>query len=1052
MKKSFPDNLKMRSPIPMVPLFLLCFFASSVLCSALYAQTRKSVTGTVTEVDTGMPIVGANIIEKGTSNGVMSDFDGNFKIDISPEAIIEVSVIGFVKQSIKVKNQSKIDVGMETETTGLDEVVIVGYGTQKKGNLTGSVSIVSSEALVDRPVTNAIQALQGTAPGLNITKTSGQPGNENQNIEIRGVTSANGSVPPLLVMDGASMSDLSALQRLNPDDIESVSVLKDAAAASIYGARAAGGVILVTTKTGKKGKMRINYDGRLTVQYPLNVPQRLSLLEEAEYSNLARTNSGSGLEYTDFDLENIRNGVEFVVDPNDPNKYLTYNQKSIRDQVLRNQYLMTSHNLNASGGTEKIKYLFSVGYFDQEGVFKFGPDNYKRWNMRSNVSAEMTKHITFDSKISYASEAKDSPSGSGLFQQVNHARLRYPTFLPDGRLYGGAGSSTNTVYSELTKGGYEDENFGELNGNFTLTAKDFIEGVKLTTVYGRQINRRDFTSFSRTVELWDLDESKPAYYLNRPNSYARSTRERTTENFQFLIDYDLRIAEKHKFHALAGYQWEDYRSSSFNASVSNLVSNDLPTLELAEEGSQKVGEGLVEYANQSFLGRLNYDYDGKYLIEATFRSDESSRLAPGQRVKMFYSASAGWNMHKETWFQDVLPFLSEFKPRFSWGQLGNANGNIIGYYDYLPLISNNNNMVFGESEDRANYFYQGAIPSASLGWETVETTNYGLDFGILKNKITGEFNYYTKTNDNMLVQIRRPGTLGIGAPRTNGGKLEAWGWEAALNYKNYIGDLNFSVGFNISDSQNKLVEYGEGYDIIGEGTNSKIEGYSLNTIWGYETVPGYIGTQEQLDAAPFHNNKTGIGDIQYVDQNGDGKINTAGGTIQDHGDLINLGSTEQRYIYGFTANANWRNLNFSFFLQGVGKRNILPSNIMTQPLVQSWQQPITIHQDYYTPENPDAAFPRPYLNGGHNFKASDRWVLNAAYLRVKNIQVGYTIPEGILDKTSLAKVRLYLSAENILTFSKLGVFGGVLDPEQRNNVNSDYPLTGSVALGVNISF
>ena len=1039
-------------------MVLVLFFINGVAANTFFEDTIQSIViGKITD-GSGTPIPGVNVLLQGTGNGVTTDFDGNYEVTVSGNnPVLVYSYVGFTTQTVPVDGRSTINVTLEEDVAQLSEVVVIGYGTQKKVSMTSAVSTITSESIENRPVTNAINALQGTAPGLNITRTSGQPGDENLSIQIRGVSSANGAVDPLLVLDGVSMPSLAPLQRMNPDDIESVTVLKDAAAAAIYGARAAGGVILVNTKIGKEGKMVVDYDGRMTVQWALNIPDRMALLEEAEYSNLARANAGVGAEYSDFDLNNIRNGVEFVVDPNNPNKYRTYNQQSIRDQVLRDQYFLQSHNLNVSGGSEKIRYLFSTGYLNQDGVFKVGPDGYKRWNLRSNVNAKITKHIDFDTKLSYTVEGKDRPSvgvsGYGLLQQVYQARQRYPIFTPDGKLFGGAGTSGNNTYAILQKGGYQDDDYNELNGIFTLTAKDFIKGLQLKTIYGRQIDRKDFTSFRRTVELWDLDDSQPAFYLNRPNNYYRYTRTRNTDNFQFLVDYDLTLAEKHKFHFLAGYQWENHRESAFNASVSNLVSNNLPTLNLAEEGSETVGEGSIEFANQSVLGRFNYNYDDKYLIEATIRSDESSRLAPGQRIKWFYSASAGWNMHKEGWFEHALPFISEFKPRFSWGQVGNANADIIGYYDYLPIIQNGSGLVFGEAEDRATYFYQGSIPSSSLGWETLETTDFGLDFGILNNKITGSFDYYTKTNNNMLVQIRRPATLGVNPPRTNQGELKSWGWEAALFYRNHIGDdFNFSIGVNVSDNQNELIEYGEGYDLVNGGTNGKITGHPLNTIWGYQTVPGYIESQGQLDGVPFYSSNTGIGDIEYVDQNGDGEINNGGGTIEDPGDLVNLGSTQQRYLYGLTFNANYKSVDFSLFLQGVGKRNILPSRYVSQPLIYSWIQPVAINADYYTPENTNAAFPRPYIGGHHNYATSDRWVLDAAYLRVKNIQVGYSIPEQYLEKMSMSKVRLYLSAENIATFSKLGVFDGVLDPEQKNQVHSDYPLTASIAFGVNISF
>ncbi|WP_417444457.1 SusC/RagA family TonB-linked outer membrane protein [Joostella sp.] len=1012
------------------------------------------INGTVSSED-GLPIPGVNIMIKGTTNGVVSDFDGNYEINVSnSNTTLVFSYIGFTSQEIVVGDQKIINITLKEDVSKLEEVVVVGYGTQKKETLTGAVSTVSSETIENRPVTNVTSALQGTTAGLNITRTSGQPGEEGLGIQIRGATSANGATEPLLLVDGVT-SPLSMLQSINPNDIESVTVLKDGAAAAIYGARAAGGVILVTTKIGKEGKTIIQYEGRVTSQWSLNEPVRLSLLEEAEYSNLARENAGIAPEYSEFDLNNIKNGTEFVVDPNNPSRYITYNQKSIKDQILRDQYLMQSHNISARGGSEKIKHLFSFGYLDQEGIMKVGPDDYKRWNLRSNVSAEISDKITLDTRISYSSEGIESPSrainGYGLLQQVYQARQRFPIFTPDGKLFGGAGSSGNNTYAYLTEGGYTNDDTTNLNGIFNLTAKDLIKGFTFRTIYGRQEERIDYENFNRTVELWD--RGGPVYYLNNPNSYNVSSTKNTTENFQLLVDYDVLIANNHKIHALIGYQWEDYRSANINSSASSLSSNDIPSLNLGDINSKQNSENKITYANQSVFGRLNYTFKDKYLIEGTLRMDQSSRLSPELRSKWFPSISGGWNMQKEEWFSNILPFVSEFKPRVSWGQLGNANADIIGYYDYLNLLNLGNSLVMGQNEDRASYFYQSNLPSLDLSWETVETFNYGVDFALLQNKLQGTFDFYQKYNRNMLIPTTLPATIGISTPRVNEGELKSWGWEASLSYRGEIGEnFNFSISANISDNQNELVNYGGNTNTIQEGVNTLVEGESLNTIWGYKTKPGYIESQTQLDNAPFYSNQTGIGDIEYIDQNGDGLINVGGGNTADHGDLVKLGNNQPRYLYGFTLKADWKSIDFSVFFQGVGKRSFLPSRYIQQPFLYAWIQPMDIHKDYWTPDNPDAAFPRPYLSGDHNYATSDRWIVDGSYLRLKNIQLGYSIPQKQMDKLPLDRVRLYLSAENILTFTNMGVYDGVIDPEQRNNVHADYPFTGSIAFGVNLTF
>lgn len=1011
------------------------------------------ITGTVTS-EIGEPLPGVTVIVKGTSVGSVTDFDGQYNIKVPHgNATLVFSYIGFASQEVAIANRKEINVELKEDVSQLEEVVVVGYGTQKKENLTGSVSTITAKSIEDRPVTSLATALQGTAPGLNVTRTSGQPGSENIGIQIRGVTSANGSVDPLLLVDGVA-SPLFTMQTINPTDIETVTVLKDAAAAAIYGARAAGGVILITTKNGKPGKTTFDYTSQFSVQWGLNIPKRLSLLEEAEFSNLARMNRGIGAEYSEFDLDNIRNGVEYVVSPSDSSKYIYYNQQSIKDQVLRKRSAIKTHNLSIRGGTEKINYLFSLGYLDQEGVFKVGPDNFKRHNIRLNLGTTLTNHLSLDSKISYSVHQRDMPSrganGYGLLQEVYQARQRFPIFTPEGKLNGGAGSSGNNTYAYLAEGGYETRDINDIDGTFTLTAKNFIKGLQFRTVYGRKFRNQDNENFSRKVELWGRYE--PVYFLNNPNSFTLNQALLETENFQFLADYDLEIGEKHNFHLLAGYQWEDYRYSNVYSNASSLVSNDLPTLNLGDNNSKRNSQTIHTYANQSYFGRLNYSFDNKYLIEATIRADESSRLAPGLRIKVFPSASVGWNVHKEEWFSNTLKFISEFKPRISWGQLGNSNADIIGYYDYLNLLSTGSNLVLGESESRSTYFYQGVVPSSNLSWETVETSNFGFDLGVFQNKFQASFDYYIKHNRNMLAPMQLPATFGVDTPRVNSGVLKSWGWELAINYRDRIGDnFNYGVGFNISDNQNKLIEF-EGRNVIRLGNNSLIEGFPINTIWGYETESGYIESQSTLDNAPFYSNQTGIGDVMYIDRNGDGLINEGRGTVEDHGDLVNLGTNQQRYLFGINANAEWKNLDFSIFFQGVGKRSFMPLRDALMPLAQSWFQPMQHHKDYWTPENPNAAFPRPYLNGFHNYATSDKWVLNGAYLRLKNIQLGYSLPEDHLKKIKLSKLRVFLSAQDILTFSKLGVFENVYDPEQNNNVRADYPLFGAVSLGLNLVF
>ncbi|MCF8715614.1 TonB-dependent receptor [Joostella atrarenae] len=1044
-------------------LVIVIFFIAITYENSVYGHVSKDVLSYINEVqltvnglvtsENGDPIPGVNVMIKGTSKGVLTDFDGNYTINVSnSNATLVFSYIGFTSQEIVVGNQKTIKVTLKEDVSQLDEVVVVGYGTQKKANLTSAVSTVSSEALENRPVTNLTSALQGTTPGLNISRSSGQPGEEGLNIQIRGISSANGAVNPLVIVDGVPSSTSALNQTLNPEDVESVTVLKDAAAASIYGSQAAGGVILVTTKSGKSGKTVVSYSGQIAGSKPVNMPERLSLLDEANYSNLARENAGIGPEYNDQAIQNIINGVEYEVSDSNPNNYIYYNQsQDVRDIVLRDVSLQLTHNLKVSGGSEDIKYLFSLGYLDQDGVFKIGPDKFKRYTSRLNLNANLNKYLNLDSRVSYAVHNRDQPSQSnsgnnyGLFQYLQTVRQRYPVFTPEGRLASGA-----NTYALLTEGGYKDKEINELDGILTLTAKNFIKGLEIRTIYGRKFRAYDNETFNRTVTLWGAFD--PIRYLNNPNSFSLYKETIETQNFQFLTDYDLSL-NKHNFHILAGYQWEDYRLSGVNTYASSLVSNDLPTLNTGARESYNNTQNIRTYAAQSFLSRFSYNYDGKYLFEATIRSDETSRLAPDSRVNWFPALSFAWNIHKENWFSDTLPFISQFKPRFSWGQLGNANGNIIGYYDYLSTLSSGSGLVLGASENRTTYFYQNGVPSSTLAWETIETINYGIDLSLFKNRLQTSFDYYIKKNKNMLIPLDLPATFGVNTPRVNNGELKSWGWELDVKYNDRIGEnFNWNLGFNLSDNQNELINYGEGRDVVRLGTNNLIQGYPISTIWGYETKDGYIETQEQLDAAPFYSNKTGIGDIEYIDQNGDGLINQGSGTTEDPGDLVNLGSTNPRYLFGITGGAQWKNIDFSFFFQGAADRSYAPNRQAIQPYASSWLSAQKHQADYWTPDNPNAAYPRPFYQGSHNFATSDRWVLNGNYIRLKNIQLGYSLSPSTIKQIGLNQLRFYVSGQDILTFSKLGVFDGVFDPEQNNGIRSSYPVFAYVSFGINISF
>lgn len=1011
------------------------------------AVADQPISGKITD-EKGEALPGVSIAVKGTTRGTTTDANGEYKLVVPDEkAVLVVSFVGYQRQEITVGSRSVINIPLTVDDKSLEEVVVVGYGVQKKANLTGAVSTIESKALENRPSPNLASGLQGVTPGLIITRSNGQPGSS-PSIQIRGATSANGNVNPLVLLDGVSVP-ISTMQTLNPNDVENISVLKDAAAAAIYGAQAAGGVILITTKKGKSGKVTFDYLAQQGVDWSINVPGRMSLLEEAEFANLARKNSGSAPEYTDEDLQRIRDGVPYVVNPADTGTYLYYNQRSLADQLLRRLSSMSTHNITARGGTDKLNFLVSGGYYNKQGVFKVGPDNYKRYNLRVNLGSQLTQHLSLDSRLSYTNERTRSSSAdvnnSGLLYQVYRLRTRTPFFTPEGR-YNGAGSAA-TAYASLESGGYNNYDRNFFDGVFTLTAANFVKGLQLRAVAGTQYRRGDREVFYRTVPLWG--KSKVLGYLNQVNSYQLTNELTKNTNLQFLANYDFKVGENHNFGLFAGYQWEDYREDNLFSGATNLVSNDLPTLNLGDDKTKTNSQTIRTYAFQSVFGRFNYNYADKYLFEATVRLDESSKLAPGLRQKFFPAASVGWNVNREEWFGNALPFFSEFKLRGSWGRLGGALGDAIGYYDYLSQLSRGNNLVLGDS--RTSYIYQGSIPSANLSWETIETTNGGLDLGLFQNRLQFSGDYYVKFNRNMLTAQLLPGTIGVGTPRKNNGELKSWGWETEIRYRDRIGkDFTYSLAVNLSDNNNKLINF-SGRSVVSAGTNATIEGYPLNTIWGYQT-DGYFQTADEVKNWAFQDNRTGAGDVKYLDLNGDKRITIGQGTVANHGDLVLLGTTAPRYLFGVTLGAQWKGFDFTAFFQGVGRRRYRSTAESIAPLLVTWKQALAIHRDYWTPENPDALYPRPYVGATHNYLASDKWTLNASYVRLKNIQFGYTLPSALTQKIHVSRARFFFSGQDILTISGLGAFQGYFDPETRDGVENDYPFFATASLGLNVSF
>ncbi|MGV3559295.1 SusC/RagA family TonB-linked outer membrane protein [Larkinella arboricola] len=680
------------------------------------APEDKPVSGVVKD-ERGNELPGVSVVIKGTTRGTSTNQNGAFQLAVpNDQTVLVFSFVGYLKKEVTVGNQSVINLTMAPDDQALDEVVVVGYGTQKKANMTGAVSTVDSKDIENRPVPNVALALQGLSPGLSITRTTGQPGDEGGiGIQVRGASSANGNVAPLLVVDGVTTPG-ATLMSLNPADIETISVLKDAAAAAIYGAQAAGGVILVTTKKGKQGKTVFEFSSMAGIDWALNVPERLPTWEELTFNNMARINSGAAAGYSDETIAILKEGkITHRVNPNDSTRYQYFGTESIVNQMLRKNTYMQTHNISARGGTDKLNFMISAGYYDKQGVFRVGPDKNDRYNVRVNLGTQLTRHLSLDSRITYTLQRQEAAplnlNGNGaLLYNIYRYSSSNPLRTPEGRYTAGHGA---TAYAIMDGGGYNNYKRNFFDGVFTARVTNLAKGLEIRGVYGAQYRRGDRQLFERTVERWY--RTVGGDFLNTPNRYTVSNDMTVNNNLQFLVDYDFSIGTKHRFHVLGGYQWEDSRTERISTGVTALSSNDLPALGLGDENSKTNSQDILTYAFQSYFGRFNYNFADKYLFEATFRVDESSRLAPHLRRKSFPSLSAGWNLHRESWFQ--VPVVSELKLRGSWGRLGAASG--IGLYDYLALLSRNSALVLGSPEVKTNYFGQTAVPSSQLSWETI---------------------------------------------------------------------------------------------------------------------------------------------------------------------------------------------------------------------------------------------------------------------------------------------------------------------------------------------
>lgn len=994
-------------------------------------QQVHKITGTVVD-KAGLPVIGANVIVKGTTNGTVTDVEGRFSLEIPENAVLLVSYIGYVEREMQVGDESALSIILQEDTQALEEVVVVGYGTQKKINLTGAVESISSDVIEDRPIKSVADALQGTALGVTVTSAAGQPG-EFSKIKIRGDASLN-SDGALVLIDGMPGD----LNQVNPQDIENISVLKDAASSAIYGARAAEGVILVTTKSGKSTKTRVEYSGNISFNTPTRIPESTTAAEHVRLSNLAFTNAGLAPNFTEEAINAINNHSTVSI-PKGNDWIYTADMDWI--DLMMDRSFQQQHNLTVSRSQESLKYLFSAGWLDQDGMFsEYGPDNFDRFNLRSNVNLDIVKDkLNLDSRITF------SRMDQRYHPKFGEWTIPYITFIqagPNMPIYDTNGNyaryrmQANPIQA-LREGGEGKEFTNVVDGIFTLSYKP-ITDLTLKAVGGARFTSKEISEWRRAYGKYGPNGLVSMAAGQSGDNNLTLTKDNTRYfTGQLLAEYSKSLGS-HDFKLLGGWSAEMEYYSMLSGKRLNIVGNELPALDLgATDGWSNDGDE-THWALLSGFMRLNYAYASKYLFEANFRADGSSRFSSRNKWGIFPSFSIGWRITEEDFMKEQNLF-SNLKLRASWGQLGNQNG--LGLYDHIAQYVVDGYYPF--KNELAQWAKLSQLPSETRSWETVEMKNIALEMGFLDNRLTVTGEYFHKRNKDMLVNIEVPSVIGIDVPTGNYGELVVKGWEVSIGWRDQIKDFNYFVSFNLADRKDKLVDYGVEYTGFTAGVDQKVQGYSIGSIFGFET-DGYFQTSKEAQEAPAFNRAIqDAGDIRYIDQDGDGKISAPN-------DLVYLGTTQPRYEFSFHLGGSWKSIDFSALFQGVGKRNFYLDGEVFQPFRDSWSNySYTYFSDYWTPENPNALLPRLYAGTKHNYQYSSHWLQNAAYIRLKNLQVGYTLNPEWTRKVKIEKLRVYFSGENMFEFSKMFRY---FDPELNKVAGYMYPIMRNYSLGVNVVF
>ena len=1031
---------------------------------------ERPVSGRVISND-GEPLPGVNVLIKGQTIGTITDTNGDYKIDVPEEATTLVfSYVGYLTEEVVIGERTVIDVTLMPDIETLSEIVVVGYGEQSQKTVAGAVFKLDSEQFESRPQTNVLQSLQGAVPGLVITRSGGgRVGREGNAVQIRGVTSrSNPGV--LVVIDGIVQPEQTAdaLYQINPQDIESITVLKDAQAA-IYGARAAGGVILVTTKQGKSNKPTLKYSGNLSInRLSKDHPRYANIEDFARFNDAAFEAASSGFRpyqylIPQFDDGSIRvNDGQIIPGPFSDVPFISTNYVDWIDELYGGDRYMQTHNLSVSGNTERSNYFVSVGIIDQPGTLRprYGKNENTRHFARVKYSFDVLDNLTLTTNLSAEKQKIEEPTHYETAQlQANVVWSNHLPLTPGGNVLNIGGFSNPIAFSR--DGGDLTDTFYRQNAQFSAEYRP-VKGLKLNADYGVNVDNEDRLWITKTVQQFNLDDT-PGSVVLRPNGSGTSYVREVHRVANLYGNYSFSVLENHNFSATVGLAHEELDRQEGGASRQFLVSEALPNLNFGDPENQSSFFNGTHWAINSLFSRFSYNFNEKYILEANYRRDASSRFADGFRVGNFVGASAAWLITEEPFMDGLSGIFNLLKLRVSIGELGNQvndpDDDALNFR-FKTFLAIGGEYPFGPPDNpvrtQSARFESQELAAPERKWETTTVKNIGLDFGILDSRLTGSFDYFIKTTNDVLINLDFPDILGAAAPLTNGGTIETKGWELALNWNDKIGnDFQYSVRLALSDDRNEVVDL-EDSRVIVNGLNEFAEGYSANTLFGL-AYDGIIENQTELDAYQQLSGEIpgniGIGSARFRDMDGDG-ILEPGSLYQpgnpESGDLVEVGDTRLRLPYSLNLTAHYKGFDFALFLQGVGRWNFI--NPVRPPGSSWWENP---YQHFigqtWTPENTNALHPLHTTDGGvfgYNYQSSDApyfWT-NNRYLRVKNLQFGYTLPRAVLESINLQQVRIYFSGNDLFEFTNIR---GDFDPETYDRDRT--PIFRSYSLGLDIT-